>query len=89
MRNEVNIILRWYDIGLELLEDRNGGILDLIKDDSKNDAEECCTNMFKTWLNRTPNSSWSQLIVALEKIKMNTAAEFVRRYSMLTYSITS
>ena len=81
MRNEINIVIHWYDIGLELL-DKDGGILDLINDGSGN-TEEYCTKMFKTWLNRKPNSSWSQLIVTLEKIKLNTAAEFVRRYSML------
>ena len=83
MRNEENIIIHWYDIGLELLDD---GILDLIKDGAKN-PEECCTRMFKTWLDRNPDASWNQLIVTLEKINLDVAAESVKSYSMLTYII--
>ena len=84
MRNETNIIIHWYDIGLELLDD---GILDLIKDGASGNAEKCCTRMFKTWLDRNPDASWNQLIGTLKKIKLNAAAESVKSYSMLTYTL--
>ena len=86
MRKQPNIVIHWYDIGLELL-DKDGGKLDLIKIDSTGNTEECCTIMFRTWLDRKPNACWNQLITTLKKLELNSAAEFVKSYSMLTYSI--
>ena len=82
MRNEGNIIIHWYDIGLELLNN-DGGTLNVIKKDSSENAEECCTKMFDTWLARTPDANWNQLIATLKKVQLNTAAQKIKIYSML------
>ena len=82
MRNEPNIIIHWYDIGLELL-DNDSGTLNLIKQESPGNLKECCTKMFDIWLARTPDASWNQLIGTLEKIQLNTAAKKIKIYSML------
>ena len=53
------------------------GVLDVIKKDNT-ESEECCTKMFKIWLDRKPDAGWSHLIATLEKIKLNTAAKKLR-----------
>ena len=73
MSSEGNIITKWYDIGLELLDSDNGA-LDVIKKDYPNDNENCCTEMFKKWLQCRPAASWHQLVEALISVNLNTAA---------------
>ena len=41
MKSEADIINKWYDIGLELLDSDNGA-LDVIKANYPNDNEKCC-----------------------------------------------
>ena len=81
MRNEGNIVLHWYDIGVELLGNEDA-VLDVIKENTA-DAKECCTKMFQTWLERNPDASWNQLYTTLEKIKLASAAFKIKSYSML------
>ena len=71
--DKTGIITKWYDLGLELL-DSNTSLLDSIKDSNQNEADKCCTEMFKEWLARKPDASWDELITSLNNIKMNTAA---------------
>ena len=71
---------RWYDIGLQLLTDDTTGTLDVIKTDHPNDASACCNKMFVKWLELQPSATWSQLIIALVNIGMNTTAENVIKY---------
>jgi len=69
------IAVQWYNLGLELLDDEGGpGILDAIKADNPNDVNICCKKMFIKWLLMKPYASWSQLVIALKRIGMNTAA---------------
>ena len=78
MRREIGLTTKWYDIGLELL-DNGTAILDEIKKNHPNEADECCTEMFKRWLQSKPNANWIQLIVALKTIGINTAAENINK----------
>ena len=80
MRNEGNIIIHWYDIGVELLGNEDS-IVDVIKSSAANE-EDGCTNMFQTWLKRNHDASWNQLITALEKVKLTYAAFKIKRYGM-------
>ena len=76
MSSEGNIITKWYDIGLELLDSDNGA-LDVINKNYPNDNEKCCTEMFKKWLQCRPDASWRQLAEALTSINLNTAAQCI------------
>ena len=76
MTSEGDIITKWYEIGLELL-DSNNGALDVIKTDHPNYNESCCTEMFKKWLQCRPNASWRQLAEALTSVNLNTAAQHI------------
>ena len=64
---------KWYDLGIELLENDDIGALNNIQSDHSKDQEECCTKMFQLWLTKQP-ASWNQLIEALRNIKLNHLA---------------
>ena len=74
MKSEADIINKWYDIGLELLDSDNGA-LDVIKGNYPNDNEKCCTEMFKKWLQRRPDDSWYQLTEALTNVDLITVTK--------------
>jgi len=78
MRCEEGVVTKWYDIGLELL-DSDTTALEIIKKNNQNDQEECCTGMFNKWLESKPDASWNQLITALRKIELNTAASNIEK----------
>ena len=73
MNSEGDVITKWYDIGLELLDSDNG-VLDVIKINYPNDNEKCCIEMFKKWQQCRPDASWHQLAEALTNVNLNTAA---------------
>ena len=77
MRNETGVTLKWYDIGLELL-DGNNVPLDEIKENYPNDVNKCCTEMFKNWLQYNPEANWDQLASALSEVGLITAAENIK-----------
>ena len=74
IRNE-DITTKWYDLGLEL--NISNGVLKMIKLDHHLDAHACCCRMFDTWLERTPDANWEQLVTALNNIRLHTAADAV------------
>ena len=68
---------KWYDIGLELLEQKDEQAVKTIKKNpSGSNLTECCTEMLELWLDKQPNASWNQLIETLKTpgIDLNTAA---------------
>ena len=78
---DIDIITQWRDLGLELVDSNK--ILKVIETDHPSDVNTCCRVMFEKWLDMKPDASWSQLVTALNNIKMNTAADVV---SKLFYS---
>ena len=74
MRHD-GVATRWYSLGLQLMDD--SGVLDKIKSNYPNDVESCCNEMFKKWLEMTPNASWDQLATELIKINLRTVADHV------------
>jgi len=59
--------VKWYDLGIELLDDEDCDKLDVIQSDHPKDVSACCTQMFKLWLKKQPSASWNQLIQALRE----------------------
>ena len=66
---------KWYELGLELLDDSQAKHLDIISANSP-DVTRCCREMFKHWLNAHPTASWYKLVDALRAtgIEENTVA---------------
>ena len=69
----------WYDLGVQLLSCGQSEKLDVIKQNYPTDADMCCTEMFKHWLDVDNEASWNKLIAALEQIGQNVLAENIRR----------
>jgi len=72
---------KWYDIGLELLEQKDERTVNIIKRNNAGNVAECCTEMLELWLNRQPNATWNQLIKALRApgIELNNAASKIEK----------
>ena len=73
----IEIATKWYELGLELVDSNK--VLKVIEADHRNDVNTCCCLMFEKWLEKTPNASWRQLVIALDNFKMKTAADAVRK----------
>ena len=73
------VATRWYDLGMQLLADDATGALDVIKADHPNDVTTCCNEVFKKWLEMQPDASWSQLVMALNKIGLNVVADDINK----------
>ena len=78
IRNEQGVTAKWYDIGLELL-DNDTVALDNIKMNYQSDVDERCTEMFKKWLEKTPDAKWNQLVRALKKVGLIAAAYNIKK----------
>ena len=85
--NVTGFCTRWYDLGIQLLEERNGvSILNEIRSDYPN-ARRRCIIMFEKWLERQPHPSWNQLLTALINLDMNSAAQKIIGSLMCIYKI--
>jgi len=78
---DIGVATRWYDFGLELV---NSDVLEEIKANHPNDVNTCCSVMFKKWLERDPDASWSKLVTALNNIEMKAAAASVIKLTEMT-----
>ena len=87
MSNEnICITTRWRGLGQKLLFNSNY-FLSVIEADHPNNDKSCCLLMFEKWLEIEPYASWSQLVTALNNIKLNTAATVIKRYKLGTYIV--
>ncbi|XP_065908002.1 uncharacterized protein [Dysidea avara] len=70
---------KWYQLGIELLEDDKVGHLANIRANNHN-VTDCCYAMFTYWIQTQPKASWLQLVEALREpgVEMNDMAETVK-----------
>ena len=68
------VAIRWYELGLVLLETKCQNELTIIETDIKNDAVTCCRKMFSKWLNTGELASWDKLIKAVRIVQLNNVA---------------
>ena len=69
---------KWYELGIELLDEDKLSQLSVIK--SKHvEVTICCSEMLIYWLNSRPDATWYQLMVALRKpgVEMHVAAAVI------------
>ena len=57
---------RWYQLGIELLDDDRVTQLEVIKKNN-DDVTERCTALFSYWLRTHPSSTWGQLVAAMRE----------------------
>ena len=65
---------------MELLDDRDVGELDTIKQNFPHNTKKCCTEMFQLWLSRCTSASWEDLIFALQAIELYHVADRVSQF---------
>ena len=77
LHNHVRDVIapRWYDLGMELLNEEQCAKLNIIKENYPQGVEKCCTEMFKLWLRVDVEASWNKLITALKMIDEISLAE--------------
>ena len=69
---------RWYQLGIELLDDDQVAQLEVIKKNN-DDVTERCTALLSYWLRTHPNSTWYQLVAAMREpdVELNELAASV------------
>ena len=70
-----------------LLDEEQRSVLNNIAK-NKRDVEDCCTELFKYWLNVSPDASWNKLLKALETMKQNSLVEKIKRKFLTGIVIT-
>ena len=68
---------KWEDLGKELLDDDD--LPALTARTCNMNEKQCCSEMFKIWLERQPEASWQQLITALHVVKLNRLADNIEK----------
>ena len=72
------IATRWYDLGVELLNEEQLSMLNNIAE-NKPDVQSRCSALFNYWLSVDTGASWNKLIEALNKINEHCLAEKIKR----------
>ena len=70
---ELRDVDEWFDLGIQLRI--SSPQLKIIRKDHRDQTDDCKTTMLEMWLNQTPNASWSTVVEALQRIKMQTLAK--------------
>jgi len=71
---------RWYELGIELLDDNQVGRLEVIKADN-DEVTRRCSAMLNYWLQTHPKATWHQLVAALRErgVELNKVADRLKR----------
>jgi len=69
---------KWYDLGVQLLNEGQQLMLNIIEKNNSHDVQECCTKMFDYWLNVDVGANWNKLMEALKMIGKNALAQKIK-----------
>ena len=69
---------KWYQLGIELLDEDQLTQLDIINKDN-NEVTRCCSEMFRFWLENHSTATWQNLVDALKAlgVELNDVAAMV------------
>ena len=75
------VAVKWKDLGYQLFDESRVDKLSIIELDNQYDVVSCCKQMFRYWLESTPNASWNCLLVALRSplVSFNSLAENIEQ----------
>ena len=62
---------RWYNLGVQLFEPRDVGILNSMKIKANKPLDELCTEVLNHWLDTKKSATWSNLIESLKSPSVN------------------
>ena len=71
---------KWYELGIELLDEDQLTQLDIIKTNN-NEVTRCCAEMFLFWLRSHSTGTWQELIKALKApgVELNDVAAILEK----------
>ena len=69
--------VKWYELGLQLLEPEYTSELNTIEADGRGDAKTCCRKMFMKWLDTDSAASWTKVIESLKAIQSTKVASSI------------
>ena len=69
---------KWRELAIELLDGDDDAVAALDARTYNMDEKQCCSVMFRFWLERQPQATWKQLVDALYEIKLNQVAADVK-----------
>ena len=81
---KTNITAKWYDIGVELLDDADVPALNTIKTDHPGDSNQCTAEMLGLWLEKKSDATWNQLTDAFREPNINLETLASKIDSMLS-----
>ena len=73
------VVIKWRELGVQLLNEKDVHFLDEIKTNHPQNVRECCTEMFEEWLKTRLDASWDQLCNALITIDLPVAAKQIKQ----------
>ena len=73
------VAIKWFELGVVLLEPKYQNELNIIEVDTRNDAVTCCRKMFSKWLSTDELASWDKLIKAVRIVQLNNVANDIER----------
>ena len=65
---------KWYELGIELLEDEDVIRLTMITANHSGDKQKCCLDMLQYWMDTHPEATWHDLVTALKSPGVELAA---------------
>ena len=61
-----NVASKWYELGVELLDEEEEFKLKIIESNYDKDVMKCCFEMFRVWLDTNSDANWRQIVEALK-----------------------
>ena len=74
-----SVAMKWFELGVVLLDPKYQDELSIIEADTRNDAATSCRKMFSKWLNTDEHASWDKLIKALRTVQLNNVASDIEQ----------
>ena len=87
MADELKEVVDWQGLGLQLRLTYSE--LKIIEVENRGNVRKSLRKMLDVWLESNPNSSWEQIVEALEKINKKTLAVRLKKYVKSTTQHTS
>ena len=69
---------KWYDLGLQIMNQKYKSRLAIIKEGGTNDDQVCCRKMLGDWLSADELPTWNKIIYGLKVVGMNYAANSIK-----------
>ena len=73
-----SVAIKWFNLGVVLLDPKYQNELSVIEADTRNDAATCCRKMFSKWLNTDEHASWNELMRVLRIVQLNNVANDIQ-----------